>query len=250
MGRIFMCSLLSAALVLFHGGVAMARHASKAKVRGGTPALLSDAGTLSQWEIEELKMALKPPKGEKREPIYPRRKAASAPAESSQKTEGQGEEQGDETQKKAEASKAHNPDSALFNQGLAYVGENQHDSAIGAFTLALASNHRDASSYYNRALLHQRAGKYGAAVEDYTKAARITPNDADLYYNRGLAYQCSGNVQQAIEDYGRAIQLNPSDPWPHWNRGIALSREGRLDLATTDFCSSIDLSSSHGPSRK
>jgi tetratricopeptide (TPR) repeat protein len=250
MGRIFMCSLLSAALVLCHGGVATARHASKAKGRGATPATLASAATLSQCELEELKAALKPPKGEKREAILPRRKASPPPAQSSQKPEGQTEEHGEETGKKAEANKAHSPDGASFNQGLAFVAENQYDSAIGAFTLALASNRRDASSYYNRALLHQRAGKYGAAVEDYTKAAGITPNDADLYYNRGLAYQCSGNARQAIEDYGRAIQLNPGDPWPHWNRGIALSREGRIDLATTDFCSSIDLSSSHGPSRK
>jgi len=242
-----MCSLLSAAFVLLlYDGVAMAGQAEVGQVRGGTPVVHSSAGTDSQWDLELLKVALKPPKEEKSERMNPRPKASLPAPPPSPKAEDQGEG----SREKTAGKKAHDPNAVWFRQGLAYVANNRYDSAIGAFTLALTADRRDASSYYNRGVLHQRGGQYGAAIEDYTKAARIVPNDADLYYNRGLAYQCSGNLRLAIEDYDRAIQLDPADPWPHWNRGIALSREGREDLASTDFCNSIDLSSTQEPPRR
>ena len=80
---------------------------------------------------------------EARERIDPRPKALLPAPPSSPKAEDQGEG----SREKTAGKKAHDPNAVWFRQGLAYVANNRYDSAIGAFTLALTADRRDASSY-------------------------------------------------------------------------------------------------------
>src|SRR5271169_3041857 len=180
MGRIFTyCLPLVAFLLLpFAAGMASSAKIGEGRVAGERPVrqgALTQAD--NQWDIELLKDALKPLKKEKSDRMNPRA-LLSLQRSSSKATKAESGE--DETPKKDAGKGAGGPNALWFRQGLEYSAAKKYDSAIGAFTLALAADHRDASSLYNRAVLHHRCGQYSAAIEDYTRAARIVPNEADL----------------------------------------------------------------------
>src|SRR3990172_170918 len=94
-----------------------------------------------------------------------------------------------------------------FEKGNQHSLNKEYDSAIEAYTKAIALAPNNANTYYNRGIAYDDKGQYDRAIEDYNKAIEINPNDADAYNNRGIAYALSGNMGRAISDFQKACDM-------------------------------------------
>ena len=169
---------------------------------------IQEAYDKSQREIEELKKQLAGAKGEKEKK--------------------QVEAKITDDERLFEASQ-------WFEKGYQYWLNKEHDSAIEAYTSAIALDPNDALAYNNRGGAYKDKGQYDRAIEDFNKAIAIDPNDALAYYNRGGAYKDKGQNDRAIEDYNKVIALDPNNANAYNNRGIAYKNKEQYDRAIEDF---------------
>ena len=141
---------------------------------------IQEAYDKSQKEIEELKKLLAQAKGEK------------------EKKQVEAKITDEERQFQARE---------WFEKGYQHHLNKEYDSAIEAFTSAIALDSNLAQVYNNRGAAYHKKGQYDRAIEDYNRAIAIDPNNALAYYNRGLAYALSGNMGRAISDLQKACDM-------------------------------------------
>ena len=133
-----------------------------------------------------------------------------------------------------------------FEKGYQHSLNKEHDSAIEAYTNAIALTPNLANPYNNRGNAYADKGQYDRAIEDFNKAIAIDPNDGAAYYNRGNAYDDKGQYDRAIEDYNKAIALNPNLAQAYGNRGLAYYKKGNMGRAISDFQKACDMGNENG----
>ncbi len=94
-----------------------------------------------------------------------------------------------------------------FAIGYQHTLNKEHDSAIEAYTNAIALDPNFVQAYNNRGSAYINKGQYDRAIEDYSKAIALDPNYAEAYNNRGLTYALSGNMGRAISDFQKACDM-------------------------------------------
>ena len=104
----------------------------------------------------------------------------------------------------------HNAD-ALYNRGLLYQGEKQHQLAIDDFTAANGLTPQRAEPLLGRAISYLALDKVKEAAADLDEAAQADPQNAQIWTTRGLAYERLGDKTKAAGSYARAINLRPKD---------------------------------------
>jgi tetratricopeptide (TPR) repeat protein len=104
----------------------------------------------------------------------------------------------------------HNAD-ALYNRGLLYQGEKQHQSAIDDFTAASGLTPQRAEPLLGRAFSYLALDKVREAAADLDEAAHVDPQNVQIWTTRGLAYERLGDRTKAAGSYARAINLHPRD---------------------------------------
>ena len=111
---------------------------------------------------------------------------------------------------KAIALDPHNAE-ALYNRGLLYQGERQHQLAIEDFTAANGLMPQQAEPLVGRAISYLAIDKFKEAAADLDEAVQADPQNAQAWTTRGLAYERLGDKDTAKTSYGRAINLRPRD---------------------------------------
>lgn len=129
------------------------------------------------------------------------------------------------------------PDNAFAydRRGIAYGRAEHYDEAIADFSRAIGIDHTFAGAYNNRGLSYYKQCRFDEAIADYDTAIRLSPNIAIFYANRGLAHSCKGDLYVAIADCDKAIELDPTLPETHNNRGEAYADLGEYEKALADF---------------
>src|SRR4030065_1326263 len=128
-----------------------------------------------------------------------------------------------------------------FEKGFQHWLNKEYNSAIEAFTSAIALDPNYVYAYGNRGIAYADKGQYDRAIEDYNKAIQLDPNDAKAYNNRGVAYDKKGQHDRAIEDSNKSIILNPHYADAYNNRGITYYHKGQYDSAIEDYNKVIQL---------
>lgn len=111
---------------------------------------------------------------------------------------------------KAIAIDPHNAD-ALYNRGLLYQRERQHQLAIEDFSSASGLTPQRAEPLLGRALSYIAIDKFKEAAADLDEAAQADPQNVQVWTTRGLAYERLGDKEAAKTSYGRALALRPRD---------------------------------------
>jgi Flp pilus assembly protein TadD len=73
-------------------------------------------------------------------------------------------------------------------------------------------------------VIHQKEQNYETAISEYTLAIALFPNDANLFTNRGEIYLKLGKLEEAAKDLRDAIELDPAKKDPAANRARILVR--------------------------
>jgi tetratricopeptide (TPR) repeat protein len=100
---------------------------------------------------------------------------------------------------------------ALYNRGLLYQGEKQHQLAIDDFTSANGLTPLRPEPLLGRAISYLALDKVKEAAADLDEAAQADPNSAQIWVTRGIAYERLGDKIKAAGSYGRAIGIHPRD---------------------------------------
>jgi tetratricopeptide (TPR) repeat protein len=100
---------------------------------------------------------------------------------------------------------------ALYNRGLLYQSEKQHQPAIDDFTAANGLTPQRAEPLLARAISYLALDKVKEAVADLDEATGDDPQNAQIWTTRGLAYERLGDKAKAASSYARAITIRPRD---------------------------------------
>jgi tetratricopeptide (TPR) repeat protein len=99
----------------------------------------------------------------------------------------------------------------LYNRGLLYQGEKQHQLAIDDFTSANGLTPQRAEPLLGRAISYLAIDKVKEATADLDEAAQADPHNAQIWTTRGVAYERLGDKAKAAASYGHAINISPKD---------------------------------------
>ena len=100
---------------------------------------------------------------------------------------------------------------ALYNRGLLYQGEKQHQPAIDDFTAANGLTPQRAEPLLARAISYLALDKVTEAAADLDEAAQADPQNGQIWTTRGIAYERLGDKTKAAASYSRAVAIRPRD---------------------------------------
>ena len=100
---------------------------------------------------------------------------------------------------------------ALYNRGLLYQREKQHQFAVDDFSSAHGLTPQRAEPLLARAISYLAMDKFKEAAADLDEAVQADPQNALAWTTRGQAYERLGDKEKAKASYGRAIALRPRD---------------------------------------
>jgi tetratricopeptide (TPR) repeat protein len=125
------------------------------------------------------------------------------------------------------------PDPALedLNRGRLYSQLGLTQSALEAFSDALAKNPKLVEAHMGMGALYRRAGDYERASGCYEIAARLAPLSFDAHYYLGLTKQLLGKLQEAARAYQAALAINPYSFEANQNLSGAYLQLGRAQDA-------------------
>jgi tetratricopeptide (TPR) repeat protein len=108
----------------------------------------------------------------------------------------------------------------LFEQGIQYLKQDQHEKAVDTFTALIAIDPRNPDAYKNRGVAYMKLDQYDLAIMDFEKTREIIPDLKGLYSNLGVAWYYKADYQKAIENYDKEISLSPDSHYAYFNRAI------------------------------
>ena len=114
-----------------------------------------------------------------------------------------------------EESPISNPAAEIYlRRGMAYHFWGALNLALSDFSevIRLSSNDvpRRAIAHHMQGTIYFDIGEYNSALDAFSEAIAIRPDDAFHYSRRGDAHSWLGNYIQALSDYNTALQIQPS----------------------------------------
>ncbi|HAK87933.1 MAG TPA: hypothetical protein DCP24_02460, partial [Nitrospiraceae bacterium] len=109
-----------------------------------------------------------------------------------------------------------------------------------------ATDTLSAADWFKKGYQHSLKKEYDSAIEAYSSAIALNPNYVYAYSGRGAAYNDKGQYDRAIEDYNKAIALDPNYALAYNNRGIAYAMKGNMGRAISDFQKACDMGDEEG----
>ena len=100
---------------------------------------------------------------------------------------------------------------ALYNRGLLYQSQRQHQLAVADFGAANGLTPQRAEPLLARAISFLAMDKLTEAAADLDEAAQADPQNAQIWTTRGIVYERIGDKAKAAASYNRAIAIRPKD---------------------------------------
>jgi Flp pilus assembly protein TadD/uncharacterized membrane protein len=121
------------------------------------------------------------------------------------------------------------------NMGNVFAMRQQPDSAMWAYTKAIALDSKNEEAFINRGITHAMMKQYDKALDDFNKAEQITGPTASVLQNRSYSFLASGQYDKALNDYNQYLLLQPNNPQAYYYRGLAKEQLGQRTEALQDM---------------
>jgi tetratricopeptide (TPR) repeat protein len=120
-------------------------------------------------------------------------------------------------------------------RGEALAHSGKPDEALAEFDQAIALDPHNAEALYNRGLLYQGEKQHQLAVDDFTSANGLTPQRAEPLLGRAISYLALDRVKEAVADLDEAAEADPQNPQIWTTRGLAYERLGDKTKAAGSY---------------
>ncbi len=118
----------------------------------------------------------------------------------------------------------------FYQRGLAKYEQQNYQSALAEFDLAIERDPGHADAYIYRGDVKDKLEDYQGAIADYNEAIKINSTYPKAYHRRGNVLRKVGDNWGAIADYNQAIRLNPNYTSVKHRSHIHLDIEGTEKL--------------------
>jgi len=125
--------------------------------------------------------------------------------------------------------------------GEALARSGKTDDALAEFDQAIALDPHNAEALYNRGLLYQSQKQHQLAVDDFTSANGLTPQQPEPLLGRAISYLALNEVKEAAADLDEAAQADPQNPQIWVTRGQAYERLGDKAKAAGSYSRAITI---------
>jgi tetratricopeptide (TPR) repeat protein len=122
-------------------------------------------------------------------------------------------------------------------QALAKSGKTEE--ALAEFDKAIAIDPHHAEALYNRGLLYQRQRQHQLAIDDFTSANGLTPQRAEPLLGRAISYIAMERFKEAAADLDEAVQADSQNAQAWTTRGLAYERLGDRDKAKASYARAL-----------
>lgn len=109
---------------------------------------------------------------------------------------------------------------ALFNNALKAMQENNTDEALALFQEMAINYPKLSGSQINIGLIYYKNNDFELAEAAFQQALKIKPDNAIAHNHIGIIYRKQGRFSDAEQQYIKAIQINPDYANAHLNIGI------------------------------
>ena len=111
---------------------------------------------------------------------------------------------------------------ALYLEGLALFGKDEHDAALVKYDKALALDPDWTEALHGKAMALMRLERYDEAIEVGLRIVELDPNDAFAHTSLSMFYQRKGMIEEAEAEGAKArmiswkeeLKKNPDAPPP------------------------------------
>jgi tetratricopeptide (TPR) repeat protein len=139
------------------------------------------------------------------------------------------------------AAPAGNDAQGHTTQGEALARSGKTDEALAEFDQAITLDPHNAEALYNRGLLYQGEKQHQLAVDDFTAANGLTPQRAEPLLGRAISYLALDRAKEAAADLDEAAQADPQNPQIWTTRGQAYERLGDKTKAAGSYSRAINI---------
>jgi tetratricopeptide (TPR) repeat protein len=113
-----------------------------------------------------------------------------------------------------------------FNLAVAAFNQNDFQTAINEYQLAIKFQPNEPEIYHNLTLAYLQAEQMDAVIETGLKTLQLNSIDTEMHYYLGLAYEKKEADESALAEYQKYIQLAPNGEFaPDANQKIAILYE-------------------------
>jgi tetratricopeptide (TPR) repeat protein len=126
-------------------------------------------------------------------------------------------------------------------QGEALARSGKTDEALAEFDQAITLDPHNAEALYNRGLLYQGEKQHQLAVDDFTAANGLTPQRAEPLLGRAISYLALDRAKEAAADLDEAAQADPQNPQIWTTLGQAYERLGDKTKAAGSYSRAITI---------
>jgi tetratricopeptide (TPR) repeat protein len=128
------------------------------------------------------------------------------------------------------------PDNYYWLARAYYIGPEDYDRTIAAFTKALEAGYDNPEyAYRRRGNAHARLGDFEAAQADYRQAIEVDPDYDSAYNNLCWFGGLLGHAEEVLDACDTAVELDPKDGAYYDSRGLVRALTGDYAGAVEDF---------------
>jgi tetratricopeptide (TPR) repeat protein len=121
-----------------------------------------------------------------------------------------------------------------FKNGVREVDEGHPEKAIILFTEAMKSAPNSSKLHHYRADAYALNDEHESAIFDYDIAVRLNPSYPDTYLDRGNSHYQLNQYDSALKDFSEAIRLKPEWGEAYANRAVINLELGNEDESKAD----------------
>jgi Tfp pilus assembly protein PilF len=152
------------------------------------------------------------------------------------------EEEAAEFRKNLEDRKKGKMMKVRFDQGVAFLKQEQFSQAVTEFEAAARMDSTQVVIFANLARAYSGAGLPEQGIGAYQKAIELKPDDGGLHNNMGQLYLKTGNIEKAMESFAKAAEISPEMAGMfYYNIGVTLYNANRLKDAIEPFKKTVEV---------
>jgi Tfp pilus assembly protein PilF len=125
--------------------------------------------------------------------------------------------------------------------GQELVRSGKVEDALAEFDKAIALDPHNAEALYNRGLIYQNNKQHQLAIDDFTSASGLTPQRPEPLLARAISYLAMDRLKEAAADLDEAVQADPQNAQIWTTRGIVYERLGDKTKAAGCYSRAINL---------